>query len=176
MTFSLKNTQLFLAAAQKRPELAGVMTTALFGVPQVDVAVDTSKVMTQQISLDSVLPDATDLYGRNAGELLQSLWPAVAGLLASRRKLSNLCGKSRQVLCDQQLGQLVPLSTLTTVNAGSGPEFVMQYNLFQSVQIIGSAAPGYSSAQAIAALQDVFQENDAQPDGLRLHGNVVPGG
>ncbi len=52
--FLAKNTQLFLAAAQKRPELAGVMTTALFGVPQVDVAVDTSKVMTQQISLDSV--------------------------------------------------------------------------------------------------------------------------
>ncbi len=55
-------------------------------------------------------------------------------------------------------GQMVPLSTLTANGPRSGPEFVMKYNQFQGVQINGSATPGYSSGQAIAALQEVFQQ------------------
>src|ERR1017187_9442303 len=52
--FLAKNTKIFMAAAQKRPELAGVMTTALFGVPQVGVTVDKAKVLTQQVPLSNV--------------------------------------------------------------------------------------------------------------------------
>jgi hydrophobic/amphiphilic exporter-1 (mainly G- bacteria), HAE1 family len=55
--------------------------------------------------------------------------------------------------------QLVPLSTLTDINNRSGPEFVTRYNQFQAVQINGAAAPGYSSGQAIAALEDVFKKS-----------------
>ena len=54
--------------------------------------------------------------------------------------------------------QMVPLSTLTIVYPRSGAEFVMRYNLFNCVQINASAAPGYSSGQAIAALEDVFKK------------------
>ncbi len=52
--FLAKNTQIFMAEARKRPELTGVMTTALFGVPQVGVNVDNAKVMTQQIPLSNL--------------------------------------------------------------------------------------------------------------------------
>jgi HAE1 family hydrophobic/amphiphilic exporter-1 len=53
-------------------------------------------------------------------------------------------------------GAMVPLSALTTVENRLGPEFTMRYNLYRSAQINGSAAPGYSSNQASAALEDVF--------------------
>ena len=53
---------------------------------------------------------------------------------------------------------MVPLSALTRFESRSGPEFTMRYNLYRSAQIIGSAAPGYSSAQAMAALEEVFAE------------------
>ncbi len=156
--FLAKNTQLFLAEAQKRPELAAVMTTALFGVPQVDVAVDTSKVMTQQISLDSVYQTLQTFMGGTPVNYFNRFgrqWQVYLQAEGNYRTSAENLGK---FYVTNNTGQLVPLSTLTTVNAGSGPEFVMQYNLFQSVQIIGSAAPGYSSAQAIAALQDVFKK------------------
>ena len=52
--FLAKNTQMFMAEARKRPELTGVMTTALFGVPQVGVNVDNAKAMTQQIPLSDL--------------------------------------------------------------------------------------------------------------------------
>jgi HAE1 family hydrophobic/amphiphilic exporter-1 len=56
-------------------------------------------------------------------------------------------------------GEMVPLSALTTTYPRSGAEFMMRYNLFNCVQINASAAPGYSSGQAMAALEDVFNKS-----------------
>ena len=53
---------------------------------------------------------------------------------------------------------MVPLSTLTSTYPRAGTEFVMRQNLYQCVQINGNAAPGYSSGQAMAALEDVFKQ------------------
>jgi HAE1 family hydrophobic/amphiphilic exporter-1 len=55
-------------------------------------------------------------------------------------------------------GGMVPLSALTRFESRPGPEFTLRHNLYRSAQIIGSAAPGYSSAQAMAALEGVFAE------------------
>jgi len=55
-------------------------------------------------------------------------------------------------------GVMVPLAAVTGVRATAGPEFTMRYNLFRSAQINGSAAPGYSSVQAMEALEQVFAE------------------
>src|SRR5260370_40820216 len=55
-------------------------------------------------------------------------------------------------------GENVPLSSLTKVEARSGPEFTMRFNEYRSAQINGSAAPGYSSGQAMAALEQVFAQ------------------
>ncbi len=156
--FLAKNTQLFLAAANKRPELAGVMTTALFGVPQVAVTVDNAKVMTQQVSLDSVYETLQTFMGGapiNYFNRFGRQWQVYLQAEGNFRTSAENLGKFYVM---NSTGQLVPLSTLTDINAGSGPEFIMQFNQFQSVQIIGSAAPGYSSGQAIAALEDVFKK------------------
>src|SRR6202008_3434855 len=57
-----------------------------------------------------------------------------------------------------QRGASVPLSALTRFEPRAGPEFTMRYNLFRCAQINGSAAPGYSSNQAMAALEQVFAQ------------------
>src|SRR6185295_12172016 len=54
-------------------------------------------------------------------------------------------------------GEMVPLSALTKFESRAGPEFTMRYNEYRSAQINGAAAPGYSSNQASAALEDVFR-------------------
>src|SRR5437899_3897817 len=53
---------------------------------------------------------------------------------------------------------MVPLSALTKFASRPGPEFTMHYNLYPSAPINGSAAPGYSAAQAMAALEQVFAQ------------------
>jgi hydrophobic/amphiphilic exporter-1 (mainly G- bacteria), HAE1 family len=55
-------------------------------------------------------------------------------------------------------GEAVPMAALTSTKSISGPEFTMRYNLYRSAQINGSAAPGFSSAQATKALEEVFAE------------------
>jgi HAE1 family hydrophobic/amphiphilic exporter-1 len=53
-------------------------------------------------------------------------------------------------------GAMVPLSALAHFETCYGPEFTMRYNLYRSAQIIGSAAPGFSSAQAMKTLEETF--------------------
>src|SRR5437016_9936981 len=53
-------------------------------------------------------------------------------------------------------GEAVPLAALTSTKSIAGPEFTLRYNLYRSAQLNGSAAPGYSSAQATKALEEVF--------------------
>jgi HAE1 family hydrophobic/amphiphilic exporter-1 len=54
--------------------------------------------------------------------------------------------------------EALPLSALAKFETRSGPEFTMRSNEYRSAQINGSAAPGYSSDQATAALEDVFKQ------------------
>src|SRR4029453_15689658 len=55
-------------------------------------------------------------------------------------------------------GEMVPLSALVTTRKISGPEYTNRFNLYRAVQILGAAAPGYSSGQAMAALEQVAHE------------------
>src|SRR5258707_13186471 len=55
-------------------------------------------------------------------------------------------------------GEMVPLSALTRFESRPGPEFTMRYNMYRSAQLNGAAAPGYSSAQAMTALEEVFDQ------------------
>jgi HAE1 family hydrophobic/amphiphilic exporter-1 len=154
--FLAANTKVFLTEANKRPELAGVMTTALFGVPQVGVTVDNAKVLTQQVTLADVYQTLQTFMGGSLVNYFNQFgrqWQVYVQAEGNYRTSANNLGKFYVKNADRQI---VPLSALTEINSRSGPEFVMRFNQFQSVQINGSAAPGYSSGQAISALQDVF--------------------
>ena len=159
LDFLAKNTQLFLAEARKRPELSGVMTTALFGVPQVGVKVDNAKAMTQQIPLSNLYETVQTFMG---GALINYFnrfglqWQVYVQADGDFRTQAANMGK---FYVRNTSGDMVPLSTLTTTEPRSGAEFVMRYNLFNCVQINAAAAPGYSSGQAMAALEDVFHKS-----------------
>jgi HAE1 family hydrophobic/amphiphilic exporter-1 len=156
--FLAKNTKIFMAAAQKRPELAGVMTTALFGVPQVGVTVDKAKVLTQQVPLSNVYQTLQTFMGGSLVNYFNRFglqWQVYVQADGDYRTNADNLGKFYVKSIE---GQMVPLSTLTAITARSGSEFVMRYNLYQCVQINGSSAPGYSSGQSMAALEDVFKQ------------------
>jgi len=156
--FLAKNAQLFVAEARKRPELSGVLTTALLNVPQVGVRVDNAKAMTQQISLSSLYETVQTFMG---GALINYFnrfglqWQVYVQADGKYRTEAENLGK---FYVRNNSGQMVPLSTLTSTYPRSGAEFMMRYNLFNCVQMNASAAPGYSSGQAMAALEDVFHK------------------
>jgi hydrophobic/amphiphilic exporter-1 (mainly G- bacteria), HAE1 family len=156
--FLAKNSEVFMAEARKRPELNGVMTTALFGVPQVGITVNEEKALTQQVNLASVYQTLQTFMGGSLVNYFNRFgrqWQVYVQAEANYRTSADNLGK---FYVTNSNGDMVPLSTLTGNVPRSGPEFVMKYNQFQCVQINGSAAPGYSSGQAIAALEDVFKK------------------
>ena len=156
--FLAKNADVFMAEARKRPELNGVMTTALFGVPQVGITVDQEKILTQQVNLANVYQTLQTFMGGSLVNYFNRFgrqWQVYIQAEGNYRTSADNLGK---FYVTNSAGEMVPLSTLTGNVPRSGPEFVMKYNQFQCIQINGSAAPGYSSAQAIAALEDVFKK------------------
>src|SRR5277367_1846516 len=156
--FLAKQTQIYMAAARKRPELSGLFTTALFGVPQVGVKVDNAKAMTQQIELADLYQTVQTFMGGSLINFFNRFglqWQVYVMADGDYRTKADNLGK---FYVRNASGDMVPLSTLTTTDARSGAEFVMRYNLFNCVQINAAAAPGYSSAQVMAALEDVFHK------------------
>ena len=158
VAFLARNLQTFLAAARKRPELASVMTTALFGVPQVGIKVDKAKVLTQQVNLGNVYQTLQAFMGGalvNYFNRFGRQWQVYVQADGEYRTDANNLGK---FYVKNATGTMVPLSTVTGIEPRSGPGFTMRFNQFQSVQLNASTAPGYSSGQAIAALEDTFKQ------------------
>ncbi|MFZ3205481.1 MAG: efflux RND transporter permease subunit [Pseudomonas sp.] len=148
----------FIEAAGKRPELAGVQSTFSANVPQYYIDLDRTKARALGVSISDVFTamQATfgsyyvndfSLYGRTFQVSLQSE-------SEFRRKPEDLS----QVYVRSVGGELVPLSTLVKVERILGPDSYARFNVYPAAKILGGPAPGYSSGQALAAVQEVADE------------------
>jgi HAE1 family hydrophobic/amphiphilic exporter-1 len=156
--FLSDNLNAFLAAARKRPEIAGLSTTFLPSVPQQFVTVDRDKVIKQGVALNDVYRTIQAFMGGlfiNYFNRFGRQWQVYIEAEGDYRTKAENVG---QFYVRNNGGDMVPLSALTKFESRPGPEFTMHYNLYRSAQINGSAAPGYSSAQATAALEGVFAQ------------------
>ncbi len=162
--FLRANQEKFMAAARKRPEFALVFTTALPSVPQLSVKVDRDKVLKQGLALSDVYQTLQAFMGGafiNFFNRFGRVWQIYVQAEGSFRTTSDNVGK---FYVRNNTGQMVPLSAITTISRRLGPEFTMHYNLYQCVQINGNTKPGYSSEQAMKALEEVFAET--MPPGM----------
>jgi HAE1 family hydrophobic/amphiphilic exporter-1 len=162
--FLRENQQKFMAAARKRPEFALVFTTALPSVPQLSVKVDRDKVLMQGVPLNDVYQTLQAFMGgafinffNRFGRVWQIYIQAEGDFRTQADNVSKFYVRNSS-------GQMVPLSAVTTIGRRLGPEFTMHYNLYQCVQINGNTKPGYSSEQAMKALEEVFAET--MPPGM----------
>src|SRR5215475_10764946 len=156
--FLTANLKKFLEAARKRPEIGTIATTYIPSTPQKYVYVDKEKVLKQGVNLRDVY---TTLQAFMGGQFVNYFnqfgrtWQVYVEAEAPYRSSLDSVG---QFYVRNSRGEMVPLSALTRFESRYGPEFKMRYNEYSSAQIIGSAAPGYSSEQATAALEQVFHQ------------------
>jgi len=156
--FLARNLAKFLAAARKRPEIGSISTSFLPSVPQKFLEVDREKVLKQGVAISDVYRTIQAFMGglfinyfNDFGRTWQVYVEAEAPYRSDMENLGQFYVRNNQ-------GERVPLSALTKFESRSGPEFTMRYNEYRSAQINGSAAPGYSSDQATAALEEVFKQ------------------
>ena len=158
VAFLAENTTKFIEAARKRPELASVSTTFRPNVPQLFLEVDQDKVLKQGVALSDVYKTLQSFLGSgfiNYFNRFGRQWQVYVQAEGDYRTNIENVG---QFYVRNAKGEAVPLSALTSVRNVSGPEFTMRYNLYRSAQINASAAPGFSSAQVMRALEAVFAE------------------
>ena len=156
--FLATNMQTFLAAARKRPELTGVFSLALLSVPQLFAKVDRDKTLKQGVDLSEVYQTLQAFMGGalvNYFNRFGRQWQVFVQAEGDYRTKAENVGRFD---VRNSRGEMVPLSALTTIENQTGPEFTMRYNLYRAVQINGSAAPGYSSVDAMKVLEQVFAQ------------------
>jgi HAE1 family hydrophobic/amphiphilic exporter-1 len=150
-----------MAEVRKRPEVATVFSSALFSVLQVYAEVDRDKVLVQGVKLSYVY---TTLQAFMGGALINYFnrfgrqWQVYTQAEGEFRTRAENAENVGQFYVRNDPGNMVPLSAVTHITTTSGPEFTMRYDLYRSAQINASAAPGYSSAQAMKAMEEVFTE------------------
>src|ERR1700676_2686470 len=158
VAFLASNLDKFMSAARKRPEIGSISTAFLPSVPQEFLEVNRERVLKQGVAISDVYRTIQSFMGglfinyfNDFGRTWQVYVEAEAPYRANMENLGQFYVRNSG-------GQTVPLSALTKFESRSGPEFTMRYNEYRSAQINGSAAPGYSSDQATAALEDVFKQ------------------
>ncbi len=156
--FLAKNVKTFLDAAHKRPELGTLIPTFLPNVPQVLVKVDRDKVVKQGIDLTSVYQTLQTFMGGffvNYFNRFGRTWQVYIEAEGDYRTDAKNVG---QFFVRNSAGTPVPLDAISSIEDIAGPEFTVRYNEYRAAQINGSAAPGYSSYQAMDALEETFRQ------------------
>ena len=153
--FLNENLQKFIEAARKRPELQNVNSTFRAAVPQVYVDVDRDKALKQGVPVADVYQSLQTFLGGtyvNQFNRFGRQWRVFMQADAKERVNPEDIGR---FFVRNNDGKMVPLAAVTTIRRTAGPEYTQRFNLYRAAQVTGSAAPGYSSGQAMAALEDV---------------------
>jgi len=150
--------QRFLAAARRRPELAGVNSPFSAAVPQLYADVDREKALRQGVALGDVYQTMQAFLGglyvnqfNRFGRQWRVFLQAEAGDRAAPEQVGQFYVRNND-------GGMVPLAAVQTLRETRGPLFTNRFNVYRAAQVTGAAAPGYSSGQAIAALEEVARE------------------
>ncbi len=158
-SFLGEQTQKFIMAAKRHPEIGNIYTLFRPNVPQKSIRVDKDKVEKLGLSLNSVNSTISSLLGssfvNNFNEFGRQYKTYIMADAPFRMKPVDLS----QYSIRDPLGNMVPLSTLAIVSDTVGPLYTNRFNLYRSAEISGSPAPGYTSAQALDALGEVAKES-----------------
>ena len=168
--FLADNTQRFLAEARKRPEIASATTTLVADVPQVFARVDRDKVLKQGVAIEDVYQTLQTFMGGyfvNYFNRFGRTWQVYVQAEGEFRTRADTVGQFR-VLNDER--DSVPLSALVSMEPASGPEFTMRFNQYRAAQINVTANPGFSSAQVMAALEEIFASTMPREMGFDYNG------
>jgi len=146
--------QAFIAAAKERPELSSVSTTFSAAVPQYTMKVDEIKAQAMGVSLSELYSTLQGTFGVTyvndftyLGRSFKVMMQAEGGYRALPDQISGVYVRSSK-------GAMVPLSTLVTLTPSLGPDMVERFNVFPAAKIIANPAPGYSSGEAIRAVEE----------------------
>ena len=149
------NLEKLTKAARQRPELASLVSTFRPSVPQLYVDVDQDRVLKQGLQFSEVYQTLQAFLGGAYVNQFNRFGRQWKVYLQAEPEFRTSADKINSFYVRSSKGEMTPLGSLVRVRRVSGPEYTNRFNLFRSIQINGSPAPGYSSGQAMAAMEQV---------------------
>lgn len=144
-----------IAAANKHPAISGAFTTFRARVPQIFLEIDREKALKMGVTLRNINLALQGLMGyayvndfNKFGKVYKVEIQADAKFRASVESLNNLHVPNMR-------GEMVPLGAITNITERFVPQYLNRYNMYSSATVNGNPAPGYSSGQAMAAMEEV---------------------
>ncbi len=157
-------TKEMIEKGNEKPELTGLFSSFTADVPGIYVELDRTKAKTQGVAISDIFDTLQAYLGalyvndfNKFGRVYRVFMQAEDSYRAEVDDISRLYVRT-------ETGGMVPLSTLIDVKEIVGPETVTHYNLYRSTEIDGDSAPGYSSGQAIKAMEALAEE--VLPEGM----------
>ena len=148
-----------MAAARRDPVLTPLSTTFEVNYPQFYIELDRTKAKSLKVSISDVFNTLQTFLGsmyvndfNKFGRVYRVFLQAEKNYRANREDISKLYVRAQD-------GSMVPLSALVKVKQIRGVQSVKHYNLFRTISLYGGNAPGYSTGEAIAAMEKLANEN-----------------
>ncbi|MBW1840190.1 MAG: efflux RND transporter permease subunit [Deltaproteobacteria bacterium] len=153
-----KQTADFMQAALQRPEIGGMFTTFRATVPQRYMEINKDKVLKAGIALNDIYTTVGAFLGgsyvndfNRFGRLYKAYIQAEPEYRLNSEKVGLFFVKNSD-------GAAAPLSAFVSIKEIGGPDFTNRFNLYRSVELTGSPAPGFTSAQALDALDETARD------------------
>ncbi|MDJ0928244.1 MAG: multidrug efflux RND transporter permease subunit [Gammaproteobacteria bacterium] len=153
-----EQTQRFMEAATARPEIGGAITTYRATVPQIFAKVDNDKVLRLGVSPADVNTTLGSFLGGAYVNDFNRFGRLFKVYVQAEPEYRNAASDVRYFFVRGKEGGMVPLSAIVDVSWTKGPDYTNRFNLFRAAEITGQPAPGFSSAQALNALEEVARE------------------
>jgi hydrophobic/amphiphilic exporter-1 (mainly G- bacteria), HAE1 family len=154
-----EHTSKFIATGRQRPELGTLFTSFDPNYPQVKVSLDREKARTLGVPVNEVFQTMSTAMGGafvNDFNRFGRLYRVYVQAESSDRLKSEDIG--RIYVRSRTTNSMVPLSTLVSIDDVAGAEITTRFNLLRSVELTGAPGRGYTSGQALAALEEVFAQ------------------
>ncbi|TGD74162.1 efflux RND transporter permease subunit [Mangrovimicrobium sediminis] len=148
-------TQALLAEARKRPEMVGVFSNYEINAPQLYADVDREKAKRMGIDLDDLFMTLQAYLGSYYVNDFNQFGRTFRVVVQADQRFRSQADDALLLQTRNSAGNMVPLGAVMNLQQSYGPNLVQRYNGFPSADISGKPAPGYSSGQALAALEEV---------------------
>ncbi|HEY5676672.1 MAG TPA: efflux RND transporter permease subunit, partial [Myxococcales bacterium] len=153
-----KQLDTYLAAVRKRPEIGRAGSVYRATVPQVYADLDRDKVSKMGVPISDALSTLGTYLGGAYVNQFNRFGQVYKVYLQAEAEYRKSPADLDQFYIRGQSGNMVSLGTLVKTQPTAGPEFTNRFNLFRAAEITGVPAEGYSSAQAMKALEEVAAE------------------
>ena len=152
--------------AKTRPELMGVRTALSANIPQYKIDVDTQKAKAKDVNINDIYSTINATFGSYYVNDFSLYGRTYRVNLQADGNYRNNINDFQSIFVRSNKGELLPITSFITYKKIVGADIVERFNLFQSAKVSGQPAAGYSSGDALNAIEEVA--NEVLPQGYTI--------